>query len=60
MNTLLAFATWAVCAVAAACFFTAGYLLGLRSTRIDSDSYWQGFADGEAFATTIERTPSPN
>lgn len=47
-------------AVAAVCVFVAGYLLGMRSTRIDSDSYWHGFAEGEAFATSLERTPSPN
>lgn len=55
--------TWLVfllCAAAAGCIFTAGYLLGMRSRQIDATSYWQGFADGEAFATTLERTPSPN
>lgn len=49
-----------VAVVAAVVVFVAGYLLGLRSTRIDNDSYWHGFADGEAFATSLERTPSPN
>lgn len=55
--------TWLVFllgAAAAACVFVAGYLLGLRSRQLDASSYWQGFADGEAFATSIERTPSPN
>ncbi len=46
--------------VAAATFFVAGYLLGMRSRQIDASSFWQGFADGEAFATSLERTPSPN
>lgn len=52
--------TAAICVAAVAAAFVAGYLAGLRANRIDNDSYWQGFADGEAFATTIERTPSPN
>lgn len=47
-------------AVAAVCVFVAGYLLGLRSRDLEASSYWQGWADGEAFATQLERTPSPN
>jgi hypothetical protein len=55
--------TWLVYllgAAAAGCFFTAGYLIGLRHAGIDNDSYWLGFADGELHQRLNDRTPSPN
>lgn len=55
--------TWlvyALGAVAAACVFVAGYVIGTRHGEIDSDSYWQGFAEGEQFGRMDERTPSSN
>lgn len=50
--------TVAICTVFVIVALVAGYRIG--RTDIDNRSYWQGFADGEATATTLERTPSPN
>jgi len=41
---------------------TAGlaYQKGRASVPNSTASYWQGFAEGEAFAQSVDRIPSPN
>lgn len=54
--------TWTAVALAViyVAVYVAGCLTGLRHQRLDNDSYWQGFADGELHALMNERAPSPN